>query len=265
MTRLSRRQLLVGSGGLMTALAGCTNRGMSPGDSATTTDTALSTHVSGTNLVVTVPSTKEQRHLSLIAPDGTAVETAPIAPGATRVSVPLGGQYAPGDYTLTTTDGHQRSVTLRPDLTIEGFTVGQQALDRLPESLGHTARTEAIVTITNTGTGPTTIAGLRVTGDVPAPTEPLTIPEATGVYGTVADGEHDGVVVEPDATTEVITNSLPFLFAGQAASCVSMPATGTIEIEVTAAAGDTTTTATAPVQYEGQSDEQCRITSGSVD
>lgn len=265
MTRLSRRQLLTGVGGLTTALAGCTDRETSTGNSTTTADTALSTRVSGTTLIVTVPSADDRRQLSLLAPDGTAVGTTSIAPGATQVSLPLGGRYEPGRYTLTTTDGYEQSVDLHPELAIEGFTVGQQALDRLPDSLGHTARTEAVVAVTNTGTGPTAVATLRLTGDVPNPTESLTAPEATGIYGTVADGKLDGVVVEPRATVELVTSSLPFLFAGQSTTCASMPATGSVNIDVTAGAGDTTTTATVPVQYEPQSDEHCRITSGGVD
>ena len=166
--RPSRRTVL-GSilAGASAGLAGCAGLG------ATGSDVITSIDVDGTDLVLTIEPNKIDA-VNVITPSGELFRERTIASGASQRRIPIGVSYSPGEYEIIVlSDGETvatSSVTLEPELELTELRLGRDH----PEAMYDGARlastnSEAILTVTNHGTGPTAVTALRFEGDVPYP------------------------------------------------------------------------------------------------
>jgi hypothetical protein len=224
--------------GVSSALAGCgtaTSSDADPFEAVT---------VEGTNLSVTLASRPRVDEVELRSPDDTSFVRRRLGSEAKRATLPLietsytatPEHYRAGENTLVARrDGErvgQRTVTLSPDVSITDMW------------LADGAGFNPIVTVENTGTGPTFLTYLGF-DNVPNPTPPAAkttgLPKERGV----------GVPLPP-TRQDVRSGSMPFAFRRlpSEADTLSCPGRQSVEITVHTVHGDTTTE--FPVRFGGE-------------
>ncbi|QLH81296.1 twin-arginine translocation signal domain-containing protein [Halosimplex pelagicum] len=157
----SRRRFLKGGLALTAAgLAGCSGDGSTGTETKTPESVFEETSISGATLEVTLREDHEISTVNLIDPSGSVFQSAQVAAGATTVGLGLfdyrrGWHYTPGDHTLVAVkEGEEiasMTVPLVPDLEITDVT---PYTDGRPTPSN---RANLLVTVENTGTGPTWI------------------------------------------------------------------------------------------------------------
>ena len=167
--RPSRRTVL-GSilAGASAGLAGCA------GISGTGSDVITSIDVDGTDLVLTVePDTIDA--VNIIAPSGELFRDRSIASGASQRRIPIGISYSPGEYEIIALSDGERvatsTVTLEPELELTELRLGRDHPELMYDGASDSSiNSEAILSVSNHGTGPTAVTALLFEGDVPYPT-----------------------------------------------------------------------------------------------
>ncbi len=211
--RPSRRTVL-GSilAGASAGLAGCAGLGATGGDVITSID------VDGTDLVLTVePDTVDR--VNLIAPSGELFRKRTIASGVSQRRIPIGVSYSPGEYEiLALSDGETvgtSSVTLEPELELTELRLGRDHPDAMYDGASDSSiNSEAILSVSNNGTGPTAVTALRFEGDIPYPTPEWYDENGdSGVYDEERGfGDADAVPIPAGDTVPVYSNSSPFVY-----------------------------------------------------
>lgn len=204
--------------------------------------------------------------VNVIAPDGTAFESRSVAQGATTVEVDIGLSYDPGEYQVVASAEDstvaETSLTIAPELEIVEVGVGGNHSEEMPNGLNF-ADKQAIVEITNRGTGPEVLEQLLILGGVPNPTTDLVQDDVStsGIYD-VEDGYGDleQPVVPAQETVVFYTTTMPFAFVGNGVDCKSEPQTETCELRIPVKIGTQDETATFPVGYSGsEQSDKCSI------
>lgn len=254
---LSRRRLLTGITVASVGIAGCSET-----PASATGEQFESVAVENATLVVSLADGTSLTQVNVIAPDGTDYTSTDVVDGQTRLEISLGTTYEPGEYRLVGEPRGEESIIIHPDLQIREFGAGVNNPDRMPSALGTTVDKEAFVVIENRGTGPTAIQTLEFNGNIPNPTESLSDQES-GIFDSDAGPTGaDAVPLGAGAQLTLFSNTLPFFFAGEEATCSSMPETGTVTVTVEHSVQADPTTANFRVTYEHGSSDTCDITIG---
>jgi len=254
---ISRRRLLAGLPLASVGIAGC-----SASPSSSDGEQFDSVSVEDATLVVSLADGASLTQVNVIAPDGTDFTSADVVDGQTRLEIPLGTTYEPGEYRLIGEPRGEASIVIQPDLRIREFGAGANNPDRMPSALGTATDDEALVAIENRGSGPTAIQALEFGGDVPNPTESREDGESGIFDPDTGRWNADQVVLGAGTQLTLFSSSLPFSFAGQEATCSSMPETGTVTVRVEHSVRDSSKTASFQVTYNEASSGDCDITIG---
>lgn len=245
MTR--RRALLGGIVGTVASLAGCfgdPESGASPStgtESATKSPTSRqpvfeSVEVAETTLVVELRQEVSVSKVNVVAPDGTPFASKVVPEGATTVEVEVGFEYDPGEYRVVAVDGErtveETSLEISPEIEITEVGIGANNLDRMPEELGNTKASEALIEIENTGNGPEEIEKLLLLGDLPNPTTELkNSASSSGIFDAdCGQGEVESIRITGGETLLVFTSTLPFSFQGDGIDCTSDRQRGVFDV-----------------------------------
>jgi len=200
-------------------LAGC-NDSSSVAQSNPLTDVSLT----DTTLVVEFDADASIDEITVIQPDGEAFASRSVTSGSSKVTIDIGTQYSPGEYTVHALDGEEtigeRTLTIRPDVQITELKLGRNHPDEMYEGAGNSStRSEVILTVENTGTGPDAVTQLLFEGDVPQPTDKDV--DKSWIYDTSSDtgGDADSVALPPGESATIYSTSLPFTTASSNVSC----------------------------------------------
>jgi len=217
--RVSRRRVLKGSVAFTaTGLAGCLGGSSGPLSNPIIQETA----VSGRSLVVTLQSDHSVSTLNVIGPSGSQFRSASVATGATSVEVPLfdyqrGWYYEPGEHELVAVSDDEEvastTVELEPELTVtdvQQYTEGRSTT---------TNRANLLVTVENTGTGPTWVyhVGYRDALYPSANNIPTNEYARSNPLQNLEEPESASeVVLAPDESTELVGMQPPLLLPSEA-------------------------------------------------
>lgn len=269
MSRLRRRRVLLASAaGLGAVLAGCSS---GPSDSDSTDNPAESddgfraVRTEGMVLVVELGATTADS-VSVVAPDGTSFAEEPVQAGVSKVEIPLGTSYEPGEFrVLGVADSEtvaEARIEIRLELEIVEVGVGANHLDRMPSELGSTAEQEALVRVRNTGTGPQQITQLAFLGQVPNPEPTPSDPEESGIFNQ-SEGRGSAASVSLPVGEEVtlFSSSLPFSFEGDGVDCRPEPMDAEFTVAITGDVGPETLTQVYTISYTAsETYDGCSVT-----
>lgn len=256
--------MLLGITGAATvALSGC-SEDASPQPASTETITDLTT--TGTTLEVSLAEETAVDQITVLTPEGRTYATRDVAPGATQASVELPFTYDSGDFAVVAaadgTELERATVELRPDIMVRELRTGQTVADP-PETLPY-AEEQLVVTVENTGSGPTATTDLRIAGGVPNPTESET-KRASGIHDQQDGyGAADRVPLPVGETRVLWSTTSPFLFPDGGDNCpeteTQRTATSTLEFTTGPAV-----TSSFSVVYQPSEDGDCTVTLGGGD
>lgn len=235
-----RRAVLHGVVGLAAAFAGCFSD-PNGDDESPDANGVDDVRVEGTMLIVELAAGAAIDRVNVIAPDGTAFAGKDVQQGVTTVEFDIGVAYQAGEHRIVgVADGQtvaETTLDITPNVTITEVGVGANHLDRMPDALGETKSSEALVSLENTGNGPEAIEKLLFLGDVPNPTIDIKNTDDNGNVSGIFDvdegtGDIDFFVLTSSETATIYSNTLPFSFEGDGVDCKSETQIG--EFEVTA-------------------------------
>ncbi len=202
--------------------------------------------------------------VNVIDPTGSLFTQQRIETGVTRETIRLGTSYVPGVYEFVAlVDDESIGSTERriePDLEIVDFKLARNHPDEMYDGAGNISiRTNVIVTVQNSGTGPTGITKLRFEGDVPLPTRESY--EDSGIYD-VDGGFGDADVTDILQTSRKVlySSTRPFLSISDVVECTPDTTEGTFVCRITTSHSDLTASKRYTVQYTGESLSECEIT-----
>jgi len=250
--------------GITTGLAGCsrlTDRG-----SGTAGELIQSVAVDGLELVVELERDAIDQ-LNVISPSGDLFTQRTIESGVSRMTISTGTDYSPGEYELIgLSDGETvetTSIVLEPDLELTELRLGRD----YPEDMYEGARdsrteAEAILSVTNRGTGPTALTALRFEGDVPIPShESYDEVGRSGIYDPESDfgADADLIPVPAGETVLIYSNSQPFSPAGTRSKCDSVGRDGQFTVSLSATHESENIDRDYIIHYLGTSPDDCDI------
>ncbi|NUE02330.1 hypothetical protein HUB97_07485 [Halorubraceae archaeon YAN] len=202
--------------------------------------------------------------VNVIDPTGSLFTQQRIETGVTRETIRLGTSYVPGVYEFVAlVDDESIGSTERriePDLEIVDFKLGRDYPEEMWDGAGPNAiRTEAIVTVKNTGTGPTGITQLRFDGDVPRPT-PEDYP-TSGIYDTDRGlGEVDVLHIHSGSEESLQSRTSPFSSVSGVVECSPETTEGIIVCHISTVHTEVTGSKIFVAQYTGESLSDCEVT-----
>ena len=202
--------------------------------------------------------------VNVIDPTGSLFTQQRIETGVTRETIRLGTSYVPGVYEFVAlVDDESIGSTERriePDLEIVDLKLARYHPEDAWEGASPNAiGSEVIVTVQNTGTGPTGISKLRFEGDVPFPTRESY--EDSGIYDTDRGlGDVDLVDVSYGSKTVLYSSTRPFLSVSDVVECTPDTIEGTFFCRIGTSHSDLTASKRYTVQYTGESLSECEIT-----
>lgn len=264
----TRRALLGGIASASVPLAGCSMDGPIDGssDGGAGGGEFERVAVEGQTLVVGLGEVSAET-VNVMAPDGTAFASRSVAQGATTVEVDIGLSYEPGEYQIVASADDstvaETVLTIAPNLKIVRIGVGANNPNQLPEGLNF-ADEQALIEVSNSGSGPGVIDQLLILGDVPNPTTELAQDENgnSGIYDTKQGyGTLDQAVVPAGESVLLFSNTMPFLFSGDGITCQDSPQTGTFETRLSVEVGNGDLTEKYSIRYSAsERPDQCDIT-----
>lgn len=215
----NRRDLLCGlAAGATVGVTGCID-GMTGPAGSTGNGGFERVGVEETKLVVELQSTAGVETVNVIAPDGSLFAERSVSTGATRLEFELGFDYPPGEYVINAVEGDSTKAStilqIAPEIRINGFGMGANHLNKMPDSLGNTEKYQAYVSIENAGNGPESIQKLLVLGDVPNPSKDLKDGDFSGIYGGSDSWNEKRVRLNSGRSVTLFTTSQPFLARDQ--------------------------------------------------
>ncbi|QLD90799.1 twin-arginine translocation signal domain-containing protein [Natronomonas salina] len=228
MTKLTRRDVL-GTVGAATVLAGCSE------SSSTSSSGFTEIAVEDQQLVVEFEESLEAETISVIDPAGESFAETSVATGASRVTFDISMPYTPGEYRLVAAADDETlaetTQVIRPELEIVDVGVGANRLDEMPESLGTTKGSQAVVVVENTGNGPEAMQKMHFLGDVPNPKQ--VEGDRTGVWDPESGGRrYDPLIVNGGERRTFFSSTFPFFFEGDGIRCTSTQQEGTLTVKI---------------------------------
>jgi hypothetical protein len=244
-----------------------TDQGSTPAGNETASPNAsgplAAVRIAGTTLVVELIEDAGVDQVNLIQPNGESFGQREVATGAQQVSFELGTAYDPGEYEVVALNGEESIVEvptlIQPEIRIRDVDLyrnnpekpwdevyGETETDRLKFGAG-------CVILENTGSGPSAAVGLVFSGDVP---NPVNEPRGSGMYET------EQVVVAPDETANLFSNSFPFgSTAADGMGCSPDGNSGQFTVTVETSVDQEPISNTFDVQYSGATDmSDCEVT-----
>ncbi|MFP8958309.1 hypothetical protein ACLI4Y_16440 [Natrialbaceae archaeon A-CW3] len=247
--RICRRTALTGvTTGLVAALAGCASRSDS-GDQDGDSDTNIEDEESGPIQSITLEETQlvidlerdAATRLNVIDPAGELFAHRVIEAGVTQTKIDLGVEYIPGAYEFIALSDEETvgsvTMTLEPNLEFTDLRLARDHPEEMYEGANRFAMEgDAIVYITNSGSGPTAVTALRFRGDVPLPTH-SSYDEVgvSGIYNLESDfgGDADTVIIPSKETVRIYSNTVPFSPARIYNRCETIGEEGKFTVEFT--------------------------------
>lgn len=252
------RRTLLGSivTGAIGAVSGCL--GSPDGE-----DIFADVFVDGTELVVDLEKPAVDQ-VDLLTPSGRQFADQSLSGDTDQVTIEIGTEYEPGEYEVVAIeDGDElgrKPVTIEPDVQITELRLGRNHPDEMFDGASDIdVRTETIITLENTGTGPERITEIRFSGDVPRPTPDNT--EKSGIYNQDDEFEKhaDFINITPASEIDIHSQLMPFSASGQNINCQPETKHGEFEITVETTVSEDQTIATYTVAYSGENLEECEI------
>jgi hypothetical protein len=254
----SRRIVLGSIAGTLTALAGCAN-GVQNGQTSSPFDDV---GVNGRSVVVSLVSDSGVERVNLIDPDGKRVASSEVVRGETHIELELGTDYTPGTFGITAEPQGEVSLEIRPNLKIREVGIGENHLDRMPDSLKNTKGEESLVVLENEGNGPTDVLYLAFEGDVPNPSEGVQQNQSeSGIFDAeTGGGERERVTLKGHQKTTIYSSTLPFSFAAGGTGCESMPSDGVTELQLGTSTDEQQIVAKYKIEYSStESNDGCQM------
>ncbi|WP_255194668.1 hypothetical protein [Natronobeatus ordinarius] len=267
-TPLDRRTVL-GSilVGITTGLAGCS--ALSDSDDAPSTDSGgeiiQSVAVEGLELVVELERDAVDQ-LNLIDPSGELFAQQTIESGVSRTMLEIGTNYPVGEYELIGLADEETvettSVTLEPDLELTELRLARNYPEEMYEGARDSStEAEAILSVTNRGTGPTAATALRFEGDVPFPThESYDEAGESGIYDPENDfgADAESIALPAGETVLIYSNTLPFSPASTRSKCDSIGRDGQFTVRLSTSHA-TDHSLDYVIHYLGTGPDDCEI------
>ncbi|SIS15901.1 hypothetical protein SAMN05421752_11558 [Natronorubrum thiooxidans] len=254
--------------GITTGLAGCTSSGNGSDDRSTDAagDVIQSVDVDGLELVIELKR-DEIDQLNVIAPSGDLFSQQTIESGVSQVSIDVGTDYSPGEYEIIGLADEESveavRVSLEPDLELTELRLGRDHPEEMYDGASDSQiDAEAILSVTNQGTGPTAVTALRFEGDVPFPThESYDENDESGIYDPENDfgADADSITIPAGETVLVYSNSRPFSPAGTRSKCNSVGRNGQFTVHLFAIHDAADITLEYLIHYLSSDSEDCVI------
>ncbi|WIV68794.1 hypothetical protein [Natrialbaceae archaeon AArc-T1-2] len=260
-----RRTVLCGiATGAAAAVSGCLNSSDN-GETDSGDDGVFTTlDVEGTDLVIELTEEASIDQVNVIDPDGELFAERWIAAGVDRETVELGTDYQPGEYEIVAleddTEQTTQSITLEPDVQITDLRLARNHPDDMFEDASDIdIRTETILTLENTGTGPDAAVGLYFSGDIPRPTPDEY--EESGIYDTDSDirRDADSVALPPGEGVTIYSQLMPFSESGGNVSCSPDTTEGDLRVVLETAVQESFSPRDYAVTYTGEDLAECEI------
>lgn len=220
--------------------------------------------VEGMDLVLELTEESSIDHVNVIAPDGELFAERTIPTGVRRETIQIGTSYTPGDYEIIALEDEEeqatQSLTIEPDVNITDLRLARNHPEEMFEGASDIdIRTETIIRLENTGTGPDEIVGLSFSGDIPRPT-PSNFSES-GIYDTESDlNRHaDSVELPPGGEILIFSQLMPFSASGDNVSCSPNTVEGEFEVTLESAVREDPTSASYMISYTGKDLNECEI------
>ena len=266
-TPLDRRTVL-GSilVGITTGLAGCSALSDSDDDDSSTNtsgEVLQSVAVEGVELVVELERDAVDQ-LNIIDPSGELFAQQTIESGVSRTTLEIGTDYPIGEYELIGLADEETvettSITLEPDLELTELRLARDHPEEMyEEASGSILETGTILTVANSGTGPSAITTLRFDGDVPNPTHESY--DESGIYDPDDDlGADAELMVVPAGENVVLYSNLePFTLAASRISCTPSGEEGEFTVRLDSTHDSEGVVANYSVEYIGTDHENCTV------
>ncbi|WP_254810735.1 hypothetical protein [Natronosalvus amylolyticus] len=269
-TSLDRRTVL-GSilVGITTGLAGCSALSDSDDDDSSTNSSGgvlQSVAVEGLELVVELERDAVDQ-LNLIDPSGELFAHQTIESGVSRTTLEIGTDYPIGEYELIGLADEETvettSTTLEPDLDLTELRMGRDYPEEMYEGASDSrTEAEAILSVTNEGTGPTAVTALRFEGDIPFPT-PDDFDESgdSGIYDPENDfgADAESITIPAAETVVIYSNTRPFLPVNARAKCDSVGEDGEFIVRLFATHEAVDLTRGYFIRYSGTDSGDCQL------
>ena len=253
--------------GITTGLAGCSALSDSDDDPSTDSSGEIiqSVAVEGLELVVELERDAVDQ-LNLIDPSGELFAQQTIESGVSRTMLEIGTNYPVGEYELIGLADEETvettSVTLEPDLELTELRLARNYPEEMYEGARDSStEAEAILSVTNRGTGPTAATALRFEGDVPFPThESYDEADESGIHDPENDfgADAESIALPAGETVLIYSNTRPFSPAGTRSKCDSVGQGGQFTVRLsTSHAIDLTLDYV--IHYLGTTPDDCEI------
>lgn len=266
----TRRRIVLGSllTGISTTLAGCA--AVSDGGDGSASDSGgdaiQNIDVDGFSLVVELDRDAIAQ-LNVIDPSGELLVQRMIESGVSRTTFPLPIDYPPGEYELIRlADGETietTSVLLEPELELTELRLGRDHPEEMYDSASdYRTEAEAILSVTNSGTGPTAVTALRFEGDVPLPThESYDETGSSGIYDPENDfgADAESITIPAGETVLVYSNTRPFLPINARSKCESIGRDGQLIVHLSATHDEANLTTDRTIHYITSDSDDCHI------
>ncbi|ELY41609.1 hypothetical protein [Natronorubrum sulfidifaciens] len=254
--------------GIIAGLAGCTSSGDGGDDRSAdgAGDVIQSVDVDGLELVIELErDTIDQ--FNVVDPSGELFAKRAIESGVSHTTIEVGTDYPPGEYELLGLNDDEpvetTTVTLEPDLELTELRLAREYPEEMYEGASDSQiDAEAILSVTNQGTGPTAVTALRFEGDVPFPThESYDENNESGIYDPENDfgADADSITIPADETVLVYSNSLPFLPVNVQTKCNSIGRDGRFTVHLSTTHNIANITLEYLIHYLSADSEDCVI------
>jgi len=236
------RRIVLGSifTGISTALAGCSALSdPSDDDSSSGGDVIQSVDVDALELVINLKRDAIDQ-LNVVAPSGELFAKRTIEPGVSHTTIEVGTDYPPGEYELLGLNDDETvettTVTLEPELELTELRLARDYPEEMYEGARDSStEAEAILTVTNRGTGPTAATVLRFEGDVPFPSHD-SYDEAgeSGIHDPESDfgADAESIALPAGETVLIYSNTRPFSPASTRSKCDSVGQDGQFTVRL---------------------------------
>ncbi|QFU84127.1 hypothetical protein GCU68_07270 [Natronorubrum aibiense] len=190
-----------------------------------------------------------------------------IESGVSQATISIGTDYPPGEYDVIGLAGEETvattSLSIEPDLELTELRLARNHPEEMYDGARESSiEAEAILSVTNQGSGPTAVTALRFDGDVPFPThESYDESGESGIYDPENDysGDAESIPIPAGETVLVYSNTLPFLPVNARAKCDSVGRGGEFTVRLFATHDVVTLTREYAIHYLGTDSDKCEI------
>jgi len=262
--KLTRRNLLSGIAvSAVASLSGCAES--TDTDDSPESGTGLNqVTTEETDLVVDFETEHSIDEISIIQPDGELFAERSVATRVRRETFDLGLDYDPGEYEIIgltdETEQFSSTIDISPDVQITELLLGRNHPDQMYDGASErTIRTEAIISVENSGNGPDAATQLVFTGDIPRAT-PVN-QDRSGIYDIEnrIGGHADKIKLPPNEEVVLYSYSTPFGSATDNVTCSTNTTSGKFSTTLETAVQNKGPTRQYNVSYTGEDLVNCEI------